>query len=557
MMKLKLSYVLGGLISLLSIGLLAQGILGAAQLRAVNANALELSENWLPSVRELGELKYKVTRLRLVDARYVTAIEPVDDLDAVSNRRLTDVDAVAGRYERLISSAEERAVWDAFRQQWAAYLAVRAKIVAASRSRDHVALNDLFQASRRSFDAALDALDRGAALNAAGGEQARQAADATYSRALGLTGLLCCAALAAGLSGLVYVRAGVTRPIDRLIRRMGGLAGGDVDAPVPYRDRADEIGAIAAALEASRETLIRTRRLEEETALARASAEEQRRAGMRQMADGFETTVGGIVDLVSAAATELQATAEQMSETAAGTARQSGHVAAAAEEAAANVTTVAAASEELGASVGEIGRQVQGSAGLARHAVAEADETARLVQAMRTTSGRIGEMVDLISTIARQTNLLALNATIEAARAGEAGRGFAVVAAEVKDLATQTARATHEIAGQIGEIQGVTDQAVAAIDTITARIREIDATAASIAAAVEQQGGATREIVRNVVQAASGTSEVTSNIAGVARASEETGGAAGQVLASAAELSRHSEHLASELRRFLATVRAA
>ena len=180
-----------------------------------------------------------------------------------------------------------------------------------------------------------------------------------------------------------------------------------------------------------------------------------------------------------------------------------------------------------------------------------------LVQALSQTAARIGDMVGMISGIAGQTNLLALNATIEAARAGVAGRGFAVVASEVKALAEQTAKATEEISRHIGEVQGVTHQAVSAIGTITGQIREIDAVATSIAAAVEQQGAATQEIVRNVSQAAVGAGEVTSNIAGVAQASEETGAAASQVLSAASELSRQSEHLGAEVARFLATVRAA
>ena len=179
---------------------------------------------------------------------------------------------------------------------------------------------------------------------------------------------------------------------------------------------------------------------------------------MRQMADAFERSVGGIVGLVSSSATELQATAQAMTATATETASQSTTVAAAAEEAASNVNTVAAAAEELGSSVQEIGRQVQGSAELAHAAVAEADQTAGARAGAQATSARIGDMVGLITNIASQTNLLALNATIEAARAGEAGRGFAVVASEVKALAGQTAKATEEIARQIGEIQGVTDR---------------------------------------------------------------------------------------------------
>ncbi|MCJ2113536.1 CHASE3 domain-containing protein [Methylobacterium sp. E-025] len=375
------------------------------------------------------------------------------------------------------------------------------------------------------------------------------------SRQAVLVGLL--AMLAAAAMGALLVNWAVSRPIRAITDLMGRLARGDTGAEIPFRDRRDEVGAIAGAVQVFKDTLIRTQALEAETALARASAEEQRKAGMRQMADGFEQAVGGIVGRVSSSAGALQATARTMTATAAGTASQSTTVAAAAEEAAVNVNTVAAAAEELGASVQEIGRQVSGSTDLAQRAVAEADDTAALVQDLSAAAGKIGDVIGLISNIASQTNLLALNATIEAARAGEAGRGFAVVAVEVKELAAQTARATQEISDQIGQIQGATGQAVHAIGSIAARIREIDMVATTIAAAVEQQGAATQEIVRNVGQASSGTNEVTSNIAGVARASEDTGAAASQVLASASELSRQSEYLTAEVARFLATVRAA
>ncbi|MET0531330.1 MAG: methyl-accepting chemotaxis protein [Microvirga sp.] len=390
-------------------------------------------------------------------------------------------------------------------------------------------------------------------------KQARNDAEQSVSTARTvLIGASVAGLLVAIVLSAVIVIFGITRPLGSLVGVLQRMAQGEIDAEIKEAARGDEIGAVGQAVEGIKAMVARKAAEEAEVKRrADAAAAAERRRTMIELADGFERAVGGIVGLVSSSATELQATAQQMTATAQETAAQSNTVAAAAEEAAANVNTVAAAAEELGSSVQEIGRQVQGSTHLAQAAVGEADQTALLVQALSQNAARIGDMVGLISGIAGQTNLLALNATIEAARAGEAGRGFAVVAAEVKALAEQTAKATADISAQIVQIQDSTGQAVTAIGGITGRIREIDDVATSIAAAVEQQGAATQEIVRNVAQASAGTNEVTGNIAGVAQASEETGAAASQLLSAASELSRQSEHLGGEVERFLATVRAA
>jgi methyl-accepting chemotaxis protein len=271
----------------------------------------------------------------------------------------------------------------------------------------------------------------------------------------------------------------------------------------------------------------------------------------------FEQKSTEIVNSFSAAAEQLQSTAESMSATAEETSRQSMAVAAASDQAATNVQTVASAAEELSASVTEINRQVAESTEITKKANAEAERTNGTVQSLAAAAQKIGEVVSLISEIAEQTNLLALNATIEAARAGEAGKGFAVVASEVKNLANQTAKATEDIATQVNDMQSVTEDAVRAIQTISETITEINAIADLTATAVSEQGNATREIAQNTQQAAAGTQEVSSNISGVTKASSETGAAAQQVLEAAGTMSSQSATLREVVETFLSDVKAA
>ncbi len=475
-------------------------------------------------------------------------------------------DAVKATYEAvdkliaLSDTTERQTANQGLRTVMAAYFAITDRVVGLGRNNQNeagikLALSEGAAVRAKVREAVQPRID----LITEQFEQAKKDAQTRADRA----GLVLVGATLAGLTlavaiAVAIVMLGITRPLGSLVGVLQRMAKGDIEAEIREAVRGDEIGAVGRAVEGIKAMVAKKAAEEtERKQIVDAAAAAERRRTMIDLADGFEAAVGGIVGMVSSSATELQATAGTMTATATETASQSTTVAAAAEEAAANVNTVAAAAEELEASVLEIGRQVSGSAALAQRAVAEADQTAELVRALSQTSARIGNVVGMISGIAGQTNLLALNATIEAARAGEAGRGFAVVAAEVKELASQTAKATEEIAQHIGEVQGVTDQAVMAIGGITGRIREIDGMATSIAAAVEQQGAATQEIVRNVSQAAVGTGEVTSNIAGVAQASEETGAAASQVLSAATELSRQSERLGAEVTRFLATVRAA
>lgn len=349
----------------------------------------------------------------------------------------------------------------------------------------------------------------------------------------------------------------ISRPLQSLREAMEKLARGDLTVAINGSERKDEVGQMARTVAVFKENAEAVRRMEVEAEEAKKRNEADRKKAMLQLADSFEMTVGGIVSIVASASTELQAAAQTLTASSTQTSTQSTAVAAAAEQASANVATVASATAELSASVQEISRQVQQSSTIAGKAVTEAGDTTVQVKALATAASKIGGIVNLINEIAGKTNLLALNATIEAARAGEAGKGFAVVAQEVKALAEQTGKATAEIEAQINAIQGSTQHAATAIDAIGNTIRDIDQIAAAIASAVEEQGAATQEIARNVDQASAGTNEVSYNITGVNRAASESSDAASNVLSSATELSSQAEKLRAEMTRFLSNVRAA
>jgi methyl-accepting chemotaxis protein len=340
-------------------------------------------------------------------------------------------------------------------------------------------------------------------------------------------------------------------------RRMQSIANGSLDEVVGETERGDEIGRMAETLEMLRQTAMTARALQAEQAELKRRGEIEKRDVLIALADRFDASVGQLVGLMASGSTELQSTAQSMTETANHTNQRANVVSTAAAEASTRVQTVASAAEALTSAIGEISRQVAQSAKITDRAVENARRTDTIVRALADGAQQIEHVAELISSIAGQTNLLALNATIEAARAGEAGRGFAVVASEVKTLASQTAEATKEIGTRIAQIQGATKEAVEAIQGITATIEEVSAIAATIAASIEEQGTATAEISRNVTQTAQATQAVTTNIGGVSAAANETGGAAGLVLAAASNLSKQAEHLSGEVTTFLAGVRAA
>jgi methyl-accepting chemotaxis protein len=362
--------------------------------------------------------------------------------------------------------------------------------------------------------------------------------------------------VAAVLLALLIGRS-LSRPIRGLTGSMEKLAGGDLDVEIVGRDRHDELGLMAAAVQVFKDNATAMRQLQVSEATLKDQAERDKRDAMAALARNFETQVRGIVDSVSRAASTMQNTARSMSDNTGDTRRRAGSAAAGVQLAAANVQSAAAACEELSASFSEVGRHVSHASDVARQAAEEGRQTNDTAVGLAASAQKIGEVVALINSIASQTNLLALNATIEAARAGEAGKGFAVVASEVKSLATQTAKATEDIRAQIDALQAETGGVVTAIGAITKTILEVNEISSSIAAAVEEQSAASREISRNMQEASTGTEQVTSDIGGVGDSVDRTGAAADDVLEAADDLAKQAELLRREVDGFLRTLRTA
>ncbi len=364
-------------------------------------------------------------------------------------------------------------------------------------------------------------------------------------------------ALVLGIVLAWLIGASVSGPIRSMTDRMQSLAAGELDKAIPGGEQRDEIGRMARAVEIFRENALAVRRMEREATAQREATEADRVRMMAELAGRFEQGMQGVITGVGGRAEEMGRSAEELARVAERGRGLAEAVATRAEQASMNVQTVASATQELAASIREISSQVQRSVTVSSRATDETKRTSELIHGLSSAAEKIGTIIQLIQAIASQTNLLALNATIEAARAGDAGKGFAIVASEVKNLASQTAQATEQIAGQIATIQSATGETVAAIAQFGTTVKEMADIATAIAAAVEEQGAATGDIARNVEEAASGTAAVTQEIGDVRAVAGETDAGAEAALAAAAALQQQAVSLKSNVDDFLQTIRAA
>ena len=470
----------------------ALGMFSLLQLSKINSAAIDLGTNWLPSVRTIGELRFDASKARRWELNYVLTRDKTTALSNLS-QSLAEVAEDRKKYEPLISSDEERRIYQEFAAAWEKHLAAKDRFMELAKQDEEKADALNMSEGLNTFTAADKWLDDDVALNAKGAEDSGKSAAQTYSSARYWVIALLALAVAVGLVVALAIARSLAGAATRMLAMIEEVAANNLTIKDMEITSQDEIGMAGIALNKMKNNLHQV----------------------------IQSIAGSSMQVASASE-ELSSTSQQITANSQETSTQAQVVSRATEQVSQNLQTVATGAEEMGASIKEIAKNATEAAKVATSAVKVAETTNATVTKLGDSSVEIGQVIKVITSIAQQTNLLALNATIEAARAGEAGKGFAVVANEVKELAKETAKATEDISRKIEAIQGDTKAAVEAIGSISQVIVQINDISNTIATAVEEQNATTNEMARNVGEAARGSGEITSNISGVAQAAEST-----------------------------------
>ncbi len=522
----------------------------------VNDQSTIIAENWLPSLEATSEMNTELSNFRLAQCKHLGSTDTavMADAEKQMNVILKNIADLRKTYEPMISSSEEKTIYEEFSRNWSNYTKVHDEFLALSRSNQNDAASKvLYGQSLKVFDDASNGLHELVELNRKGADGASKEGDIIYDRerTTAIAGIVLMLLMSGACT--FVLRNAVATPIIGITKYMGVLSGGNLTLDVPSRDRQDEVGEMAAALQLFKDGLVEAERLRNKVEADRLE-KERRQQKINEATAAFEETMSTVVKIVASASTEIQASASTLADSADKTSAQSNAVSAASTETSSNIQTVAASTEELSASIEEITQQVTRSSTIASEAVEKSRAAIQSINKLLESAQKIGEVTAVITDISGQTNLLALNATIEAARAGDAGKGFAVVANEVKGLAANSSQSAEQISLQIAQIQQDTQTAAKAVRDITTIIDQISETSSNIAAAIEQQAAATSEITRNINEASSASVEVDQNIAGVSMATASTGSAATQLLGAADELCKQANVLKSEFDTYIYTI---